>query len=124
MTSYCNRRGTELDGKRAICIVPSEGLWELPFQALLSRSNKYVLEDHALSYAPSLSVLREMKKKAVAHALWSQCQLGWLPDEGQRYCFSNFTAAAGNGQSIIERPHRVAVEIHSKRGVLRFSAAS
>src|SRR4029078_11926082 len=57
---------SELDGKNAIYIVPSEGLWELPFQALLSRSNKYVLEDYALSYAPSLSVLREMKKKAVA----------------------------------------------------------
>ena len=57
---------TELDGREAIYIVPSEGLWDLPFQALLSRSNKYVLEDHALSYAPSLSVLREMKKKAVA----------------------------------------------------------
>jgi len=56
----------ELDGKNAIYIVPSEGLWELPFQALLSKSNKYVLEDYALSYAPSLSVLREMKKKAVA----------------------------------------------------------
>jgi CHAT domain-containing protein len=56
----------ELEGKTAICIVPSEGLWELPFQALLSRSNKYVLEDHALSYVPSLSVLREMKKKALA----------------------------------------------------------
>ena len=57
---------TELDGREAIYIVPSEGLWELPFQALLSKSNKYVLEDHALSYAPSLSVLREMKKKTVA----------------------------------------------------------
>src|SRR5437588_1262116 len=57
---------TELEGKTAICIVPSEGLWELPFQALLSRSNKYVLEDHALSYVSSLSVLREMKKKALA----------------------------------------------------------
>jgi CHAT domain-containing protein len=57
---------TELEGKTAICIVPSEGLWELPFQALLSRSNKYVLEDHALSYVPSLSVLREMKNRALA----------------------------------------------------------
>jgi CHAT domain-containing protein len=56
----------ELEGKNAICIVPSEGLWELPFQALLSKSNKYVLEDHAVSYVPSLTVLREMKKKALA----------------------------------------------------------
>ena len=89
---------TELDGKNAICIVPSEGLWELPFQALLSRSNKYVLEDHALSYAPSLSVLSEMKKKAVAQRVTGRrCQLGWFPDEGQCYCFSDFTTAAGNG---------------------------
>ncbi len=56
----------ELEGKRAICIVPAAVLWELPFQALLSKSDKYVLEDHALSYAPSLSVLSEMKKKALA----------------------------------------------------------
>src|ERR1044072_3589241 len=56
----------ELDGRKAIYIVPSEGLWELPFQDLISKSNKYVLEDHTLSYVPSLSVLREMKKKAVA----------------------------------------------------------
>lgn len=56
----------ELEGKRAICIVPAEGLWELPFQALLSKTDKYVLEDHALSYAPSLSVLSEMKRKALA----------------------------------------------------------
>lgn len=58
----------ELEGREAICLVPSEALWELPFQALISKSSKYVLEDHALSYAPSLSVLREMKKKAVAKA--------------------------------------------------------
>jgi CHAT domain-containing protein len=57
---------TELEGKTAISIVPSEGLWELPFQALLSKSGKYFLEDHALSYVPSLSVLREMKKKDLA----------------------------------------------------------
>jgi CHAT domain-containing protein len=47
-------------------MVPAEVLWELPFQALLSKSARYVLEDHALSYAPSLSVLSEMKKKARA----------------------------------------------------------
>lgn len=56
----------ELEGKRAVCIVPAEVLWELPFQALLSQSDKYVIEEHALAYAPSLSVLSEMKKKALA----------------------------------------------------------
>jgi len=60
---------TELDGKNAIYIVPAEGLWELPFQALLSRSNQYVLEDHSLSYVPSFSVLREIKTKAASQHL-------------------------------------------------------
>jgi CHAT domain-containing protein/tetratricopeptide (TPR) repeat protein len=70
---------TELHGKDAICIVPSEGLWELPFQALLSSSNKYLLEDHALFYAPSLSVLREMKNKALAqHARLKAGSAGFL----------------------------------------------
>lgn len=52
-----------LEGKATVCIVPAEGLWELPFQALLSSPDKYFLEDHAVLYAPSLSVLREMKLK-------------------------------------------------------------
>jgi CHAT domain-containing protein len=38
-------------------------LWELPFQALQSKENRYLIEDHAISYAPSLTVLREMRKR-------------------------------------------------------------
>jgi CHAT domain-containing protein/TolA-binding protein len=53
----------QLEGKERVCIVPAGGLWELPFQALLSASDKYFLEDHAVAYSPSLSVLLEMKKK-------------------------------------------------------------
>lgn len=53
----------ELEGKATVCIIPSGQLWELPFQALLSQPDRYFLEDHALFYAPSLSVLREMQKK-------------------------------------------------------------
>lgn len=53
----------QLSGKTTVCLVPDGSLWELPFQALLSGENRYFLEDHALFYAPSLSVLREMKKR-------------------------------------------------------------
>jgi CHAT domain-containing protein len=53
----------ELEGKAVVCIVPSNQLWELPFQALMSPQERYVLQDHALSYVPSLSVLREMRMK-------------------------------------------------------------
>ena len=59
----------ELEGKTVVCIVPSSQLWELPFQALLSQQDRYVLQDHALFYAPSLSVLREMRKKHASRGL-------------------------------------------------------
>lgn len=57
---------SELDGKALVCIIPSGQLWELPFQALLSEPDRYFLNDHALFYAPSLSVLREMQKKRIS----------------------------------------------------------
>jgi CHAT domain-containing protein/tetratricopeptide (TPR) repeat protein len=52
----------QISGKTALVIVPDEVLWELPFQALQSAKNRFLLEDHAISYAPSLTVLREMIK--------------------------------------------------------------
>jgi CHAT domain-containing protein/Tfp pilus assembly protein PilF len=48
----------QLRGKTALVIVPDETLWELPFQALQTPAGRYALEEHAVSYAPSLSVLR------------------------------------------------------------------
>lgn len=50
----------QLKGKTSLCIVPDGILWDLPFQALESRDGHYLIEDYAISYAPSLSVLREM----------------------------------------------------------------
>ncbi len=52
----------QLRGKTDLVIVPDDKLWELPFQALLADDNRYVLETSAVSYAPSLTVLREMAK--------------------------------------------------------------
>jgi CHAT domain-containing protein/tetratricopeptide (TPR) repeat protein len=46
-----------------ICIVPDSFLWNLPFQALMTRSEHFLIEDHALYYAPSLTVLREMNQR-------------------------------------------------------------
>lgn len=53
----------QLLGKKALCIVPDKTLWELPFQALQIRPGIHLIEDYSLSYAPSLTVLREMIKK-------------------------------------------------------------
>jgi CHAT domain-containing protein/Tfp pilus assembly protein PilF len=51
-----------LQDKTSLVIVPDGMLWEMPFQALQPATNHYLLEDYAISYAPSLSVLREMAK--------------------------------------------------------------
>jgi CHAT domain-containing protein len=49
-----------LAGKTRIVIVPDGPLWELPFQALQPAPGHHLLEDAAISYAPSLTVLLEM----------------------------------------------------------------
>jgi CHAT domain-containing protein/Tfp pilus assembly protein PilF len=64
----------QLEGKTSLIIVPDAVLWGVPFQALRSPKDKYLIEDYATSYAPSLTVLREMmlrpraKKAAPANA--------------------------------------------------------
>jgi len=52
----------ELHGAKTIGIVADGPLWELPFQALQPRQGQFVLDRHAVFYAPSLTVLREMRK--------------------------------------------------------------
>jgi CHAT domain-containing protein len=57
---------TQLQGVDKLIFVPDGPLWELPFQALYRGDRKgYLLEDYSISYAPSLSVLREMRRKAL-----------------------------------------------------------
>jgi CHAT domain-containing protein/Tfp pilus assembly protein PilF len=50
----------ELRGKTDLVIAPDGPLWEAPFQALQSAPGRYLIEDAAVSYAPSLTALREM----------------------------------------------------------------
>ncbi len=52
----------QLQGKNQLIIVPDAALWQLPFQALQPASNRYLLEDAAIAYAPSFTVLHEMTK--------------------------------------------------------------
>ncbi|MGA9773081.1 MAG: CHAT domain-containing tetratricopeptide repeat protein [Blastocatellia bacterium] len=54
----------QLMGKSTLCILPDGMLWELPFQALQPRAGAYLLQHHAIFYAPSLSVLAEMVRLA------------------------------------------------------------
>ena len=52
----------QLQGRTSLIIVPDGALWELPFQTLQPGPNRYLIEDSAIAYAPSLTVLREMNK--------------------------------------------------------------
>ena len=51
---------SHLAGIKNLIIIPDGPLWDLPFQAL--QSEHYILEDFAISQAPSLAVLREMHR--------------------------------------------------------------
>jgi CHAT domain-containing protein len=57
-----------LAGRTNLVLVPDGPLWELPFQVLQPAAGRYVLDQATLSYAPSLSVLREMRSAAAGRA--------------------------------------------------------
>lgn len=44
---------------RHLIIIPSKSLWRIPFQALSSDGEKYLIEDTTISYVPSASILLE-----------------------------------------------------------------
>jgi CHAT domain-containing protein len=51
-----------LKDKRLLTIVPDGALWEMPFQALQPTPGHHLIEDSAIAYGPSLTVLRDMNK--------------------------------------------------------------
>lgn len=53
--------GTRLAAKTRLVIVPDGALWNIPFQALRGPEG-YVIETQTISYAPSLTVLREIRQ--------------------------------------------------------------
>src|SRR4029078_576669 len=56
----------QLQGKNKLIISPDSSLWELPFQTLITDANRYLIEEGAVAYAPSFTVLREMTKQRKA----------------------------------------------------------
>jgi CHAT domain-containing protein len=57
----------QLRGKTTIVIAPDGFLWQLPFQALEPEAGRYLMEERAVFYTPSLSVLHEMEKMRPQH---------------------------------------------------------
>ncbi len=57
-----NAAREQLNGKTTWLIAPDDALWQMPFAALRPAENRYLIEDHAIAYAPSLTALIEMTK--------------------------------------------------------------
>ena len=53
----------QLRGKNNLVIAPDSNLWDLPFQALIGNANRFMIETASITYAPSLTVLREMTRR-------------------------------------------------------------
>jgi CHAT domain-containing protein/Tfp pilus assembly protein PilF len=51
-----------LKDKTELVLIPDGVLWDLPFQALQPEAGHYLIEDSAISYAPSLTALHEMMR--------------------------------------------------------------
>ncbi len=84
----------QLAGKTNLIIVPDGPLWDLPFQALINDRGQYLVEQAAVSYAPSLTALKELSKKAKSR----------MPNAGMELlAFGNPTV----GKSTAERVQRV-----------------
>ena len=62
-----------LAGKTELVIVPDAILWDLPFQALQPGPNRYLIEDAAVSYAPSVTVLREAMRRRPTPRCRARC---------------------------------------------------
>ncbi len=52
----------QLAGKKHLIISPDAVSWNLPFQALRSGDDRYLIEDYAVSYAPSLTALEAISR--------------------------------------------------------------
>lgn len=93
----------QLRGKTRLIIVPDDGLWELPFQALQSTEDGYLIEQCAISYAPSLAVLREMRRARKEHP---------RPDASQPTLLALGNPAVG--QRTIERANLVLMQADAR----------
>lgn len=52
----------QLAGKTNLVVVPDGSLWRIPFATLQPADDRYLLDQACISYAPSLSALREMTR--------------------------------------------------------------
>jgi len=117
----------------SLIIIPDQQLWDLPFQALENSGNRYLLETHAVSYAPSLNALSEMmkiKKTSVPKLLALGNPL--LADETKNWVDTSMRAE--NAQlpeaekevlelaNVYGKQSKIYVGAHAREGILKSEA--
>lgn len=98
----------QLHGKTRLVIVPDDILWETPFQALRATGGRYLIQTAAISYSPSLSVLREMiKAKKKRPATGTLLAMGNPRLDGQTVARSKSVLMSANLEPLPEAERMV-----------------
>ncbi len=116
----------ELKGKTKLVIVPDGVLWELPFQALTGNGKRYLIEDYAVTYTPSLSVSVEMAKRKKQNANPTLIAFG-NPFLGKEKDSPNlFRTRAGNFSPLPEAENEVnkLAQLYGKEKSIVFTGTS
>lgn len=53
----------QLTGARQIILIPDGPLWQVPFQALQTSRGRFLIEEHAVSYTPSIAALAALEER-------------------------------------------------------------
>jgi CHAT domain-containing protein len=101
--------GTELAGQAEIVLLPDGPLWGLPFQTLVKPNGHYLIEDAGISYAPSITFLRDRAAASAAPrtyqrdliALGDPARRGIAPIPVLRDQVARIAALYNPGRSIV-----------------------
>jgi CHAT domain-containing protein len=92
----------QLQGKTRLVMVPDDILWEAPFQALRSANGRFLIQDAAISYAPSLTVLREIAKSRKPKPATTLLAMGNPKLAGQTISRSKNVLMSGSFEALPE----------------------
>jgi CHAT domain-containing protein len=107
-----------------LIIVPDKSLWKIPFQALSSDGEKYLIEEKLISYAPSVSILLEQLKsskpsrqtlQAFANSSYENRVLQYVNDE------ASTVAGIYNSKPIVNATAKDFSLVSEKSDILHFS---
>ncbi|MEP6903449.1 MAG: CHAT domain-containing tetratricopeptide repeat protein [Actinomycetota bacterium] len=107
-----------------LIFVPDKSLWKIPFQALSSDGEKYLIEEKLISYAPSVSILLEQLKSPKPNRQTLQAfSNSSFENKNLQFANSEASAVAGmyNSKPIINATVEDFENNSTKTDILHFS---